>query len=259
MTWAKDSVRALHAALLRCTERVDERRSANLHGQRRGAHQTVRAWTVGNLYDSSSPIVAGCVTVAGQTLTARVTTLDRSTAQLLDATLERLVHGAVLTFEHLPFELVHQDDWAPGPVPARTAYHDLARPVSPSVEISLKFLSPTNFRRESGRLQRPDPDQCLRSYAVRWNEFAPSHLQVDVELLQAFARDHITIVREVLTRGEAKLGNFEEPGYTGEVTWEVDPRDREGACWVDLLTRYAEFCGTGAKTALGMGQTRRLR
>lgn len=54
--------------------------------------------------------------------------------------------------------------------------------------------------------------------------------------------------------------NYQEVGFEGECSFEItDDTDEERLKWLNTLADFAFYCGTGAKTTMGMGQTRRIK
>ena len=55
------------------------------------------------------------------------------------------------------------------------------------------------------------------------------------------------------------FGSYQEIGFEGKCTVEIAPEvPEETVRSLNALADFAFYCGTGAKTAMGMGQTRRL-
>jgi len=66
-------------------------------------------------------------------------------------------------------------------------------------------------------------------------------------------------VEQSLRPTTIQLGRYYEKGVAGEVHWEADDAEPALLRLVNALVDYAAYCGTGMKTAQGMGQTVRIR
>ncbi|MFC2059912.1 CRISPR system precrRNA processing endoribonuclease RAMP protein Cas6 [Chloroflexota bacterium] len=53
------------------------------------------------------------------------------------------------------------------------------------------------------------------------------------------------------------MGTYSELGFTGQVKWKASNTYYALLRQVNALVNYAVYCGTGMKTTLGMGQSRR--
>ena len=66
-------------------------------------------------------------------------------------------------------------------------------------------------------------------------------------------------VSSKLRPASVQLGKFYERGVTGRVSWQAEPQLPALLRLVNALVDYAFYCGTGGRTAQGMGQTVRVR
>jgi CRISPR-associated endoribonuclease Cas6 len=64
-------------------------------------------------------------------------------------------------------------------------------------------------------------------------------------------------------RLESKIwdfGSYQEVGFTGVCRFEIEKNvSNDKVVILNALADFAQFCGTGAKTTMGMGQTRRIK
>jgi CRISPR-associated endoribonuclease Cas6 len=146
--------------------------------------------------------------------------------------------------------IVHQD------------YEHLLLDIRPAPYLAVAFVSPTVFRAGEIDLPLPEPGAVFQSWLSRWNDFAPPNRRIDTALCDVI-RSQVAISRiEELNTRPHDLGPGNRPiGFVGKVTYVVtQARDLNQAhIWqIKALADYAPFCGTGRKTTLGMGQTRRL-
>jgi CRISPR-associated endoribonuclease Cas6 len=106
----------------------------------------------------------------------------------------------------------------------------------------------------------PDPRLVYQSWLTRWNAFAPQEARINVALLDIVAA-HVAVGRYYLRTEMVDMGrNRKVVGFVGKVQFNVIRARKIGDEWLrrlNLLADYAEFCGTGHKTAHGMGQTER--
>jgi CRISPR-associated endoribonuclease Cas6 len=138
------------------------------------------------------------------------------------------------------------------------SYQELVQQASATERrIHLRFLTPTSFRAGDLDVPLPLPRLVFRSFQKRFAEFAaitvPPELPEQVEQMVGVSR---------LTRVNTRLIKTKRVmlcGFTGDVTFEIAasaPSELVG--YLNLLADYAFFCGTGRKTTVGMGQTKRL-
>ena len=147
-----------------------------------------------------------------------------------------------------------------GPEIRHCTYTEMRTSAHAETRINLRFLSPTSFRSRGMHYPLPDPVLVFQSWLNRWNEFAPEAHQINVALLDIVAA-HIAVSRY---NGRTEMvdfgGNKRVVGFVGAVQYTVLRAYKIGEAWLrklNVLADYAPFCGTGHKTAQGMGQTRR--
>jgi len=71
--------------------------------------------------------------------------------------------------------------------------------------------------------------------------------------------DRIVVARYRLETHILNFGSYQEVGFTGRCRYELDKNTpEEVAHALNALADFAFYCGTGAKTTMGMGQTKRL-
>ncbi|HUX76053.1 MAG TPA: CRISPR system precrRNA processing endoribonuclease RAMP protein Cas6 [Anaerolineae bacterium] len=149
-----------------------------------------------------------------------------------------------------------------GPKIERCSYADMVADGWADTRIRLRFLSPTSFRSREMHVPLPDPSLVYQSWLSRWNEFAPEELRINVALLDIVAA-HVAVSRYDLRTEMVDLGrNRKAVGFVGVVQYHIIRAGKIGDEWVrrlNLLADYATFCGTGHKTAHGMGHTERDR
>ncbi|PID56981.1 CRISPR-associated endoribonuclease Cas6 [candidate division KSB3 bacterium] len=133
-----------------------------------------------------------------------------------------------------------------------TASHSLRK-------ITLQFLTPASFRRGNVDFPLPDSRLVFRSYRLRFEEFCrlvhfPDDFDEQVEFHTGIARLYHLETLLLKTKRVSLIG------FTGRVTYQLDSQaPPDLIARMNLLADFAFFCGTGRKTAIGMGQTIRLR
>lgn len=146
---------------------------------------------------------------------------------------------------------------------------------------------------KSRNYANPDLKLCDQSWANRWNAFCPEGLRIDKARLLQFIEDHAQWLRIQTKSKMMDFGRYKELGFIGECLYEfreeLGPEDwaefdedppapweyelgyeeekprRNPIPWDDELLKQANiladfsfYCGTGYKTTMGMGQTRRI-
>ena len=123
--------------------------------------------------------------------------------------------------------------------------------------ISLHFTSPTVFRSAGKRnVAFPSPEMVFGSLLIKWNAFSENKL--DSSLIDTVGKS-ILVSRYKLETKMLDFGGYQELGFIGGCEYVIKDRVPEKTLKnLNALTDFAFFCGTGAKTTMGMGQTRRL-
>lgn len=167
---------------------------------------------------------------------------------------------AIFQVRQLVSHATENQNWS-----GNTTYANLAQSVKAETEIRLKFHSPTAFRTLTPRGQKSynhtqvDPVRCYQSWINKWNTFAP--LKFDKEDLLAFIAEHARVSRTETRTQALNFGKHTEIGWVGTCTFRFN---RESLIHENLLRTancladFAFYCGTGYKTTMGMGQTRRI-
>lgn len=149
---------------------------------------------------------------------------------------------------------------AGGPEVYHRTYAELAANARAETRLSLRFVSPTSFRSRGMHYPLPDPVLVFQSWLNRWNEFAPEECQINVAVLDIVAA-HVAVS---YYNGRTEMvdfgGNKRVVGFVGAVQYSILRPAMIGETWLralNALADYSPFCGTGHKTAQGMGQTLR--
>ena len=144
-------------------------------------------------------------------------------------------------------------------------YAELIQSAKTDTQMSFRFYSPTAFRRLTPRGQKTRSDvfidivRCYQSWVNKWNAFAP--MKIDKVEILAFVTDYGQVT-SVMTKSRAlNFGRHTEVGWVGTgacVFYPEDALDENLLRAVNCLANFAFYCGTGYKTTMGMGQTRRV-
>jgi CRISPR-associated endoribonuclease Cas6 len=124
-------------------------------------------------------------------------------------------------------------------------------------KFGLHFLTPTVFRSGGKRnVVFPEPIHVFASYLNRWQEF--STVKLDDSISSWF--DRILVARYKLETQIWDFNTYQEVGFTGKCWFEIEEAvPDETAGEINALADFAFYCGTGAKTTMGMGQTMRIK
>ena len=121
-------------------------------------------------------------------------------------------------------------------------------------KLKLRFLTPTSFSQGKTDLPLPMPRLVFRSYMKRFEQFYQVAFLSDFEELIDYYVG-IANLKQIRT-AVIKAKNVSLIGFTGDVVFMIHPQTPPDLIFqLNLLAEYAFFCGTGKKTALGMGQT----
>ncbi len=144
-------------------------------------------------------------------------------------------------------------------------YAELVQSTKTDTRMSFRFYSPTAFRRLTPRGQQTRSDvyidlvRCYQSWINKWNAFAP--IKLDKAEILEFVTEHGQVT-SVNTKSRAlNFGKHIEVGWVGtcaSVFYPEDSLDENLLRSANCLANFAFYCGTGYKTTMGMGQTRRI-
>jgi CRISPR-associated endoribonuclease Cas6 len=121
----------------------------------------------------------------------------------------------------------------------------------------MEFLSPTAFRSGGRRnVIFPDPGLVFGSYFNRWQAF--SSVKLDDTITSWFEK--MIVARYQLETRFLDFGSYQEVGFSGRCRFLLNRNTPEEiVTGINALADFAFYCGTGAKTTMGMGQTRRVK
>jgi CRISPR-associated endoribonuclease Cas6 len=243
--------RLLHAALHRALEQVNPTLGARVHDT------AIKPLALSPLSFADHRGYAVRVVAPGKHVHALLTVLGRDTLDGLLATLTwHWREAQPLALDWHPFtveSIAPFNPLVPGAPPLVT-YAQLLDAAPAAHEVTLRFVSPVIFRNKGQNLPPDDPWRVFQSYLRRWEAFS----DVPVEgVTEAAVREAVRLrIVDRLDRWQFNLGMVEQPGFLGAVQCAItgDEALRRSIC---ALADYALYCGTGARTAFGMGRTER--
>ena len=171
--------------------------------------------------------------------------------------------GATFQLSRLVASGAETKDWSGAKI-----YEDLIESAGTEPRMRVRFYSPTAFRELSPRGQKTrneptiDLVRCYQSWINKWNAFAP--MQIDKPALLDFVARHAGLTVVESKSRMLDFGKHKAIGFVGGCAYQFFvERQSEGRVDTDmlrlanLLADFAFYCGTGYKTTMGMGQTRR--
>lgn len=173
----------------------------------------------------------------------------------------RLGDNAMFQVKQLVSHATEARSWS-----GSATYADLVQSAKTDTRMSFNFYSPTAFRRLTPRGQKTynhtqvDPVRCYQSWINKWNTFAP--VQFDRTELLAFVTESARVSRAETKTQALNFGKHTEIGWVGTCTFHFEQEsalDEKLLRAVNCLANFAFYCGTGYKTTMGMGQTKRIR
>ena len=250
-----------HAALLALIKESDPKLANTLH-----AHASQKPFPVSPLVAKARRFENRLHIRAGTACKLRFTFLDDALfanfgQAFLTAQLPTIRLGsAVFYVKQFVSHASETQRWS-----GHTTYTELAESAERSREIRLKFYSPTAFRTLTPRGQKSynhtqvDPVRCYQSWLNKWN--AAAGLQFDRSEFLAFVTEHARVSRADTKTQALNFGRHTEIGWVGTATFRFEPETTHNKRLLrtaNCLANFAFYCGTGYKTTMGMGQTRRI-
>lgn len=249
-----DQGRALESIFLEWVRALDPAYAAGLHDAQD------KAFTISNLEGAAVNRSREALLQAQTRLTWRVTTFDpRLSALVRERVLPALPGSIHLDHSDCTLQIasVHQSlqDHADAAVSsfAEITQQILLAPRAPGPAIEVLFASPTSFRQGGKQMLFPQPENVFDSWLRRWNAFSPVQLPSET---RDFAAQWVGVSRYRLETQRIAGEAGWELGFTGQCRFKILSNDPYWLRVLHTLAHFAFFCGTGRKTARGMGQTR---
>ncbi len=135
-----------------------------------------------------------------------------------------------------------------------TSFSELLAEAQPETVITLEFITPTSFKGDGIQTLFPEPRLVFSSLLRRWNAF--SDIMIPEEYIEAFPS--IKVSNYSLRTELVHFSRYKIIGFKGRIEYRLPQKSAEPfQKAVNALADFAFYAGTGAKTAMGMGQTRR--
>jgi CRISPR-associated endoribonuclease Cas6 len=224
--------------------------------QKLHADDTVKPFTISTLSGRARRSGAQIKVTTDTALSLKLTFLESSVfSHFMDGALkwgDKPLEIAGIPFRVEEVKTVSDDET----IAVFQSYNGILNNATASRRIDLKFLTPTVFR-SGGRRNNifPEPALVFGSYFNKWQALSP--LKMPDNISGFF--DKLSVTRYRLETVMWDFGSYQEVGYCGDCRFEIDstvPGDI--AMSLNALADFAPFCGTGAKTTMGMGQSRRI-
>lgn len=154
---------------------------------------------------------------------------------------------------HIDQVLLHHEDL---PLCHHQSYEQLFTESASGRKVRLQFLSPTAFRSGGKRnVLFPEAPLVFGSYLTKWQYYSP--IKINEAMVKVLP--DIVVTRYKLNTHILHFNAYQETGFEGDCTFELpDKLDEDCVKAINTLADFALYCGTGAKTTMGMGQTRRI-
>lgn len=237
----------LHAALHRALEAHAPALAHAIH------RAPIPPLTLSPLYRADGPPIEAEL-AAGETGWVRVCALDTASVAVFPAALEawRTRRGPL----RLAWAAVAIEALEPEGTP--TSPQQLWDAALPAGEIHLHFSSPTVFRNKGGDLTTPEPRLVFGSFLRRWRALAGYPFPDIGTLTDEAAAAAVDLCAADLHWQQIELRAACHTTFTGTAHYNLtgDATVRRALA---TLADYAAWCGAGARTGFGFGQTARLR
>jgi|DewCreStandDraft_4_1066084.scaffolds.fasta_scaffold01130_22 CRISPR-associated endoribonuclease Cas6 len=239
----------VHAALLAAVNRVNPEQARALHSDAQ-----VKPFAISTLWPR--------IRIRGTTLEVpkdtecrvRLTTLDRTTFDVFSSALMPMTASRASLVINGTDYVLHEAALT-APYGGVASWEDLCR--HQLREVTLKFISPTSFRRAGLNVPLPDPRLVLGSLWQKWQAYSDTAFGEDVfEEVQALTA---LAAAEIHTR-VWKYPRYLMTGFVGTATYQLTGNPSSGAIRLfNGLAHLAPFSGVGYKTTMGMGQCSLVR
>jgi CRISPR-associated endoribonuclease Cas6 len=254
VSMASDQGRALAAQFLDWVRVVDADWSEALH---QPGNQS-RPYTVSNLCCLPKAKHGRVFLQKGSQTWFRITSVSPELSLfLIKALLPVLPEEFVLS--NSKFNIL-QVNWEPKDHPwaGWSNYQDLVNHQingKPTTKIGYQFASATSFHRHGIHFPYATPEMAISSWLRAWNSYAP--VTFSDSLVKTIEKS-IAVSAYRMQSVPVRYGRATLIGGVGDCTFTILNKDPYWHHVVNVLSDFAFYCGTGVKTALGMGQTRRL-
>ncbi|HZT44394.1 MAG TPA: CRISPR system precrRNA processing endoribonuclease RAMP protein Cas6 [Chthonomonadaceae bacterium] len=137
-------------------------------------------------------------------------------------------------------------------------YAALWEQATPAEAMAIRFVTPTVFRSQKRDVLWPEPRLVWQSWARAWNQHAATDdPHPEEERLVQLAETRITVERYHLQTRHVPFSDGGQVGFVGLCVYGLRGLAEADRRALGALADFAFYAGTGRKTAMGMGQTRR--
>lgn len=193
-----------------------------------------------------------------ETYSLRLTLLDEHLLGDAIYSLLKLPQGLRLNLDKAAFSLVAVAATPmDSPEAAFTRYSDIAGKANDSRRLTLNFLSPVAFRSKGKRnVVFPEAGLVFGSLLTKWNAF--SAVKFEDSIKDTFPECIVPSQYRLETR-ILDFVTYKEIGFEGVCSYTINSGvNKEAVRQINALADFAFYSGVGAKTTMGMGQTRRI-
>ena len=190
-----------------------------------------------------------------QVLWWRVTSLDDALSDLIQHIFENRL-PATINISHKPFHILkatvdpNQHEWA-----GIATYDELdSNPDSSPELIQVEFASPTTFRSDGKNQPFPLPRYLANQWLQKWNKYSKKEPIPD-QIID-YADACLAVSRYEICSQDVQHGKATYIGFTGFCRYRILEYHPFWTGKLLSLARFSFYCGTGAKTSFGLGQTR---
>lgn len=250
---------AIRAEFLEWMGDSDSKHADDLHDS-----NDLRPYTVSDLKGSFREQRGFRLVEAGQSAWFRVTSLrEAETSLLLDSVLPK-VEGKNISLGRVSFQVqkvakkAGEHPWARQSSYGALVDQYFKSDPAPSDSMEIEFVSPTTFHSHQLNVPLPVPENVLGSWLKRWNTCSRDSGASLPRQVSELAEARLALSRYKL---ETRVVHYEKAtwiGFSGVCRFRILSDDEFWLRLCNLLADFAFYCGTGAKTSFGMGQTRRI-
>lgn len=244
----------VHALLLRLIAESNPDLATQLHSD-----SPVKPFTVSQLQGKFARSGGHRVALKDNTYWLRFTTLtEEAFADLNRALMAKLARQDKLDIEQTKFCIldVKLESTETNPWGDLSSCEQIYENAAAEEKITLLFYSPTTFRHQGMNLLFPLPPTTFYSYWQKWNTF--SNLPI-AESFIPWIEANVAVEAHRLQTRALPFGDFQSNGFIGTCRYHILENEAGYIRQLNALADFAFYCGTGAKTTMGMGQTRRLK
>lgn len=246
---------AAYGLFLKTVRSLDREMASRLH-----SGEGYRPFTVSSLLETGPSRGGEVLVKPDEEYGLRFTSIDPALSELL---LSRLPNGlpSSISLDKLEYQVVGITQRATDyPWAGRESFDSLVRKhfwgERPAAKITLRFASPTTFRSGGHNIPIPLPRLVFASYLDKWNEFAGVPLGPD---FKRFLEESVVVSRYQLRTRIVPIKKGLQVGCTGYCEYTALNGEEYSLRLMNLLADFAFWTGTGAKTTMGLGQTRRSK